>query len=114
MAGAAAIVTCQIKPMQIDDVSPYNNALSEYLKAQRGGYGCSTQIRLGFLKPDGYHVRPQYDSVIDKTYACAVRGVHVIDPTPLDEFIPDHVRRSWQQAWPRLGGQARVSPYYGR
>ena len=113
MAGAAAAVTCQIKPMQIGDVTPYNDALSEYLQAQRCEFGCSTQIRLGFLKPDGYHVKPQYDLIIDRTYSCAIRCICVADPTPPDKFIPDHVRRSWQREWPRLGGGARSGTDYG-
>ena len=104
MAGAAAVVVCQAKPMQVVDVTPYNDRLSEYLCAQEQGFGCKTQIRLTYLKPDGYHVRPQFDSIIDKTYACAIRGVPVVDPTPLDSFLPDHLRRKWQALWPRIGG----------
>ena len=85
-------------------MTPYNSALSKYLEAQRCGFGCRTQIRMSFLKPDGFHIKPQYDSVVDKTYACAIRGVSVVDPTPPEEFVPDHLRRSWQREWPRLGG----------
>ena len=82
MAGAKAAVVCQVKPMRLGDVSPYNDHLSDYLRGQKWGFSCRTQIRLSYLKPDGYHVRPQYDSIIDKTYACAIRGIPVIDPTP--------------------------------
>ena len=104
MAGAAAVVVCQVKPMQVADVTPYNDLLSEYLCTQDQGFGCKTQIRLTYLKPDGFHVRPQFDSVIDRTYACAIRGVPVSDPTPFNEFLPDHLRRRWQTQWPRIGG----------
>ena len=106
-AGAVAVVVCQIKPMQLGDVTPYNEALSNYLRAQRWGYGCQTQVRLSYLRPDGYHVKPQYDSLIDRTYAYAIKGVPVIDPTPLDEFVPDHLRRRWEAQWPRIGWGAQ-------
>ena len=102
-AGAAAVIVCQLKPMQMIDVTPFNKLLSDYLGAQTGGFGCRTQIRLHDLKPDGYHVLPQCDSVIDKTYACAIMGVPVPCPTPNDEFVPDHIRRRWEKDWPRIG-----------
>ena len=104
MAGAAAVVICQAKPMQVTDVTPYNDLLSEYLCAQEQGFGCKTQIRLTYLKPDGYHVRPQLESIIDTTYACAIKGVPIVDPTPLDDFLPDHLRHRWQAQWPKIGG----------
>ena len=53
MAGAKAVVVCQIKPMQVCNVTPYNELLSSYLGAQRWGFGCRTQVRLCFLKSDG-------------------------------------------------------------
>ena len=106
-----AVVVCQAKPMQTVDVTPYNELLSDYLSAQRGGYGCQTQIRLGHLRSDGFHVLPQFDSIIDKTYACAIRGILVPDPTPIGEFLPDHLRRRWQAEWPRLGGGGRNDNY---
>ena len=104
MEGAFAVVVCQVKPMQMMDVTPYNGLISDSLSAQRWGFGCQTQIRLSYLKADGFHVLPQFDSIIDKTYACAIRGVLVPDPTPLGGFIPDHLKRRWQAKWPRLGG----------
>ena len=39
-AGATAVVVCQIKPMKVTDVTPYNVLLDDYLRAQVGGYGC--------------------------------------------------------------------------
>ena len=101
-AGSAAIVTCQVKPMQVVDVTPHNELLSNFLR-ERNAFGCRTQIRLPFLKDDGFHVRPQYDSTIDMTYACALRGVEVPCPTPLGDFVPDHMRRRWEKEWPRVG-----------
>ena len=111
-AGAKAVIVCQIKPMQVTDVTPYNNAISEFLRAEqqrgRGGFGCQTQIRLNFLKSDGFHVQPMYDSTIDRTYACAIMGVPVPCPTPSDQFVPDRVRRRWETEWPRISeGQGR-------
>ena len=107
-AGAAAVVVCQLKPMQIRDVTPYNTLLDDYLRLERdqgrGGHGCQTQIRLEHLKSDGYHVMPQMDSTIDRTIACAFLGIPVPCPTPWDEFVPLHVRRKWESQWPRLGG----------
>ena len=113
-AGATATVVCQLKPMQVTDVSPYNDLLHDYLhgeqKRGRHGFGCRTQIGLDFLKADGYHIKPQYDSVVDKTYACAILGVPVPFPTPWGGFVPDHVRRRWEAEWPRLvGGEGHLS-----
>ena len=101
-AGAAAVITCQIKPMQVMDVTPHNKLLSNFLR-DRNAFGCLTQIRLSFLRNDGFHVRPQFDSTIDMTYACALRGVEVPCPTPLNEFVPDHIRRRGEKEWPRIG-----------
>ena len=106
--GAVAVVVCQLKPMEIGDVTPYNQLLDSYLKREkdkgRDGYSCRTQIRLDYLKGDGYHVRPDFLSVIDRTYACVFLGIEVLDPTPLDEFAPSSVRRQWEADWPRLAG----------
>ena len=107
-AGAVAVVVCQLKPMRVKDVTPFNELLHKYLRADgEGGYGCRTQIRLDYLKYDGYHVLPNYDSVIDRTYACALMGVPVPCPTPVDEFVPHHMRRRWETEWPRIGGGAQ-------
>ena len=106
-AGAASTIVCEIKPMEIVDVSPYNVLLNEYLLTEGGSessYGCRTQIRLDYLKRDGYHLLPQYESILDRTYACALMGVHVPCPTPFEEFTPFHVRRRWDAEWPSLGG----------
>ena len=86
---------------------PHSQLLHEYLLATHndGGtvYGCRTQIRLEYLKADGFHVKPQYDPVIDKTYACAVMGINVPCPTPPDEFMPEHIRQQWRKDWPEVG-----------
>ena len=102
-SSAAAVIVCQIKPMRMFDVRPYNHLVSRYLdNCGHTGYGCLTQIRMEYLKPDGTHINPQYDGVLDRTYACALRGTHVPQPTPEDNFIPDSFRRRWENEWPGL------------
>ena len=102
-AGANEVVVCQLKPMQVVDVRPFNYELDLYLRALGArGFGCRTQIRLADLKGDGYHILPQFDSVIDRTYACAIMGTPVPRPTPMDGFEPDHVRHRRHEEWPRL------------
>ena len=112
-AGARAVITCQLKPMQAADVTPFNSLLNDYLRREkergRDGFGCRTQIRLDCLRNDGYHIRPEYDSVIDKTYACAFLGTPVPNPTPWDEFIPQSVRQQWETEWPRVTGGRRMN-----
>ena len=106
-AGAVGAIECAVKPMQLVDVSPYNYLLNQYLGAQEGdGYGCQTQIRLDYLKADGFHIRPQFDPIVDKTYACAIMGVNVPCPTPERDFVPDHIRRQREKDWPGPGGRA--------
>ena len=106
-AGAEAVIVAEVKPMQPVDVRPHNRHLNNYLRALcaqgENVYGVMTQIRMNFLRQDGFHVGRQYDSVIDKTYACAIRGVPVPCPTPVDDFEPDHVRRRRYLDWPRVG-----------
>ena len=98
LRGAYAIVTCQIKPMRDVDVSRHNEMLSDYLRAQGGtGYGCETMVRKEFLRKDGYHILPQFDSVLDKVYACALMGADVPRPTPHSDFLV-------AKDWPVLGG----------
>ena len=103
-AGAKGVIVCQPKPMRLIDVSPFSCRLDHYLSAQEGdGYGIRTQIRMDYLKADGFHVKPQFDSIIDKTYACAIMGIDVPCPTPRGDFVPDHARRRWESDWPQLG-----------
>ena len=106
-AGAVKVVTCQIKPMTLIDVRPYNGLLHEFLCFQPdGGPGCETQIRMTDLKPsgdgNGFHILPECETILDRTYACAIRDVPVPCPTPLEDFTPLHVRRRWEAEWPKL------------
>ena len=116
-AGAAGTVVCQIKPMEVTDVRPFNQQLHNYLRSEslhgRGGFGSKTQIRLDYLKPDGYHVRPEFAGVIDRTYACAILGQEVPFPTPTDQFTPTLARRRFEKEWPRIGERANHNEYHG-
>ena len=106
-AGATGVVTCQLKPMEVKDVGPYNDGLHRYLQEEsrngRGGYGCRTQIRLGHLRSDGYHIKPTCEGIICRTYACAILGINVPCPTRDSEFTPTIARRRWESEWPSLG-----------
>ena len=99
-AGAAEVVVCEVKPMELINVIPFNQELSDYLRSV-GGFGCNTQIRVCDLR-DGLHVKPDFETVIDRTYACAIRGVPVPCPTPPEGFISMELRRRWEAEWPRL------------
>ena len=108
-SSAAACVVCQVKPMEIIDVRPFNRLLHEYLEScGEAGFGCRTQIQLDFLATDGFHVKKQFGSVIDRTYACALLGTHVPCPLSDDGFIPGFLRRRWEDQWPRLVGEKRA------
>ena len=108
---AAATIVCELKPMRLKDVTPYNRLLSDYLSAENGsGYGCRTQIRMEYLKPDGYHILPQFDPILDKTYACALLGISVPCPAPYENLVPDHVRRQYRQEWPRISSTRSEGP----
>lgn len=117
-AGAEAVVVCQLKPMQTADVTPYNDLLNGYLRAEkdkgRDGFGCQTMIRLDSLKADGFHIRPDFISVVARTYACAFLGIEVPDPTPWDKFAPSHDRTAWESDWPRLAGGGANMIHHGR
>ena len=66
---------------------------------------------MDYLKADGFHIRPEFVSVIDRTYACAFLGIPVPYPTPFDEFVPASVRQRWEVEWPRLGGGRPMIQY---
>ena len=104
-AGAMAVVTCQIKPMQTVDVTPHNTLISDYLRADPDGigYGCQTQVRMYSLARDGFHVKPEFRPVIYRGYACAIMGKRVICPTPREDFLPDSMKRRRDVEWPRVG-----------
>ena len=105
---AKAVIVCELKPMMRVDVRPYSSQIHEYLLAcGKGGYGCRTQIRLRYLRDDGFHVQHKHDSILDRTYACALLGVHVPDPTPISDLVTDDLKRKWENQWPRTGGKGK-------
>ena len=79
-AGVRNTVVCEVKPMMIKNVDPYNHRLSGYLRGQSQGLGYPTQIRLKHLKRDGFHVRYAFQGIIDQTYAGAIK----MALTPID------------------------------
>ena len=100
-ANARETVICQVKPMRYVDVTPHNVLLHEYLCGQ-GVSGCQTMIHMEFLKHDGYHILPQFKSVLDRQYACALLGTPVPCPTPYENFISGYIRQTYNQNWPSL------------
>ena len=103
---AKAVVVCQLKPMKRVNVRAHTMQIHRYLLAcGKGGYGCWTQIRMRYLKEDGFHVQSRHIAIVDKTYACALLGVFVPDPTPFGDLAPDITRRRWENRWPRVGGR---------
>ena len=104
-SSAAAVVVCEVKPMAMIDVRPYNRLIHDYLQScGKGGYGCNTQIRQEYLAPDGTHIDRRFSSVLDRTYACALLGTAVPEQLLDDDFVPLPYRRSWDKEWPRLVG----------
>ena len=107
---AESATVCQIKPMRHMDVSPYNYILDDYLRFW-GIFACPTQIRMEDLR-GGFHIKHQADSVLDKTYACAILRVPVPCPTPAENFVPEFVRMQFQKDWPLPGGRIVASEGY--
>ena len=103
--GAANIVVCSVKPTQRADVSQYADRVHRYLQSMReedGGHGIHSQVRLKHLRGDGLHLQPRFFYVLQKTYACAILGINVPNPTPLESFTPDHVRLAFRREWPAV------------
>ena len=93
--------------MEVKDVTSYNMALHAYLCATGdSGNGCRTQIRRDFLRPDGYHIQSRFLSVLFKQYACAILGLDVPCPTPMEDFVPLHVRWQYESEFPGLASRS--------
>ena len=52
------------------------------------------------LKGDGYHVKPEFGSVLDRTYACAFLGIDVPFPTPWVNLPPVMLGADGSQSGP--------------
>ena len=110
--GAKETVLCQVKPMRHIDVTRHNALLHEYLCVQ-GSVGCQTMIRTEYLKVDGFHVLPQFKSVLHRQFACALLGVPVPCPTPYEDFVSGNLGRQYDQEWPTLRFEGS-NAHYGR
>ena len=111
-AGAEEVVLCEVKPMQHVDVVPFNARIHALILHTEGVGGCSTQIQHEYLGRNGYHVRTEFGSVLDRTYACAV--VHRAVPCPYyDSTMYDwYLAREMEREWPPLWG-GRMSSRQG-
>ena len=106
-AGAAGVVVCSIKPTTRTNVIEHNAAVHRYLLQRRefdGGHGSCTPIRLEHLRNDGLHIQPRFFGLLQNTYACIIQGKEVPSPTPIQDYVPVHVRQSYVREWPRVGG----------
>jgi hypothetical protein len=65
MREAQAVVVCEIKPMRLIDITPYNHALHMECVGRKGVFGCHTQTRLEHLVGDVFNIRAAYKSVLD-------------------------------------------------
>ena len=104
MRGSVGVVVCEVKPMQFMDVVPYNTRIHGLCLRTEGVYGCSTQIRHDSLGRDGYHIRPEFGSVLDRTYACAVVGRDPPCPYFSSMIYDWHAEREREREWPPLWG----------
>jgi hypothetical protein len=83
--GAVGLVACELKPMSFMDVAPYSWAIHSACLRLRTHedhvHGAHTQTCVSHLRKDGYHILPSFSTVLDMTYACAIRGIPVPCPT---------------------------------
>ena len=107
--GALTATVCQLKPMRHVNVTPYNHAMHHEIVNRPGVFGCDTQIRMGSLARDGYHVLRAFSPIIDKTYACAVLSLPVPSPTPFFDFVHPDQQARFDKEWPRLTQSFRPS-----
>ena len=108
--GAARIVVCSVKPTQRADVTEYVDSVHRYLRSvegEDGGHGCHSQVRLEHLGVDGLHIKPRFYHVLQQTYAYAILGKQLPDPTPIECFAPYHVRQAYRREWPAFNQVVR-------
>ena len=101
--GATDVIVCSLKPTQRADATEYVERVHRYLQSVReddGGHGIHSQVRLEHLRADGLHLQPRFYFVLQQTYACAILGLNVPNPTPLESFIPDRMRQKYLSEWP--------------
>ena len=99
--GAVGLVACELKPMSFMDVVPYSWAIHHAcLRLRTRGHrvhGVQTQTGVSHLREeDGYHIERSFSTILDRTYACAIRGIPVPCPTPTWDMGRDPgLRNRW-------------------
>jgi hypothetical protein len=97
--GARGVTICEVKPMNLMDVTPFSKLLHRNCKSRKIGW-CQTQLGVGDLKNDGYHILPSSLKVLDGTYAYAVMGMPVPNPT---QTYQKWRHQLMEQEWPQVG-----------
>jgi hypothetical protein len=109
--GAKEVAVCEAKPMSLLNVTPFTDLLKRRCLASKIGW-CQTQLGIGHLKEDGYHILPSFLQILDATYACAVMGVPVPHPTPTYRKWRHHElpedRPRLENAWRRREEERRT------
>jgi hypothetical protein len=97
---AAGLVTCELKPMSFLDVALYLWAIhSACLRLCTHGHhvhGIQTQTGISHLRKNGYHILRSFSTILDMTYACAMREIPVPCPTPSwDRYRDPTLKDRW-------------------
>jgi hypothetical protein len=79
--GARGMTVCEVKPMNLMDMTPYSKSLYHSCRNKKISW-CQTQSGVRNLRDDGYHMLPASFRVLNVTYAYAVMGKPVPNPTP--------------------------------
>ena len=105
--GAVGLVACKLKPMSFMDVAPYSWAIhSACLRLRTHGHrvhGCTTQTCVSHLRKDGYHILPSFSTVLNMTYACAIRGIPVPCPATWERGQDPALKDRWPTPWEAQG-----------
>ena len=115
---AAATVVIEIKPIRHLDVTPFNRTIHDLCKPRQKVFGCRTQVTMRDLGRDGFHVSPYCADVIDKTFACALLGIPVPNPTLFQDFFHPEQTEGYRHEFPRISetdrsGRGGVTTIHG-
>jgi hypothetical protein len=108
--GAVGVTVCEVKPMTLKDVRPYSDRLRQRCKENKIGW-CRTQLGVSSLKEDGFHVLPSFLRVMNDTYAYAIMGVQVPNPTPTYQKWR---HRMPEREWPQVGEERELNVWRRR
>jgi hypothetical protein len=108
--GARGVAVCEVKPMNLMDVTPYSELLHHSCKGKNIGW-CRTQLGVTNLRDDGYHILPASLRVLDATYAYAIMGKPVPHPTPTHQKWRHQLV---EQEWPRAGERLELNVWKRR